>query len=263
MQITFLGTGGGRFNLVTQVRRTGGFYISGALRIHVDPGPGALAACLAYSIDPSKTDAVVATHNHIDHMNDASLMLEAINCHPSVKKGVLVASRSILEGDEYGEKGISSYFIRKLSRAQAAEAGKMIMLGYGAKSAKLMPAPVVHEDRTGFGFVLEMDGARLGYTSDTEYFKGMGRHYRGCDVLIANCLKPVRDSIGGHLHSASTAELLAECSPKLCILTHLGVRMLRASPAKEAKKIERATGVRTIAATDGMRMDAGKMKVMN
>ena len=71
MEIVFLGTGGGRFNLISQVRRTGGFIVRGRLQLHIDPGPGALTACHDFSIDPGKTDAVVVTHNHIDHLNDA------------------------------------------------------------------------------------------------------------------------------------------------------------------------------------------------
>ncbi|MFA6213812.1 MAG: MBL fold metallo-hydrolase [Candidatus Micrarchaeia archaeon] len=254
MEIVFLGTGGGRFNLISQVRRTGGFLLKGSLQMHVDPGPGALVACKAFSQDATKTGVVVVTHNHIDHLNDAALMLEAINCFPGRKKGELVASKSILAGDEYGEKGISSYFLEKLSSARVAVPGKPLALGSGRKAAALLPTPVKHEDGTGFGFVLEMDGARVGYTSDTEYFPALSRHFSGCDALIANNLKPSRDAIGGHLFTSDTARLLSGCSkpPKLCVITHLGMSLLKAGPEKEAEKIEKASGVRTIAAEDGM-----------
>ena len=259
MEIVFLGTGGGRFNLISQARRTGGFLIRGGLQIHVDPGPGALAACKEFSQDATKTDAVVVTHNHIDHLNDAALMLEAINCFPDRKKGVLVASRSILEGDEFGERGISSYFTRKAERSHIARAGRPIIIG----GARITPTPVRHEDRTGFGFVLGMGGAKIGYTSDTEYFPALPPHFSGCDVLIANNLKAADDGVGGHLYSATTARLLRECSPppKLCVLTHMGMSLLKAGPGKEAKRIQAASGVRTIAATDGMRLDVRALKV--
>ena len=257
MEIVFLGTGGGRFNLISQQRRTGGFIIRGSLQIHVDPGPGALAACHDFSIDPEKTDVVVATHNHIDHINDAELMLEAINCFPDRKRGTIIASKSILVGDEYGERSISTYFINKLKRSQAALPGKQIKLGCAA----LMPAPVCHEDKTGFGFVLEMDGARIGYTSDTEYFPSIARHFLRCDILVANNLKADDDGVPGHLYSSSTARLLSECSPRLCALSHMGRSLIKAGPADEAKKIEKASGVRTIAATDGMRINVRTLKV--
>ncbi len=251
MEITFIGTGGGRFNLIDQLRRTGGFYISGSLRLHIDPGPGALVACKEFGIDATKTNVVVATHNHIDHMNDAGLMLEAINCFPDRKRGIIVSSKSVLVGDEYNERGISSYFINKLSRTEVARQGKPIKLG----KATLTPTPVRHEDATGFGFVLSMDGCRIGYTSDTEYFPALSQHFRGCDILIANDLKPKRNSIGGHLYSATTARLARECSPRLCVLNHMGRSLIKSGPDREAKKIEMQSEVRTIAASDGMRIN--------
>ena len=257
METVFLGTGGGRFNLISQQRRTAGFIVQGSMQIHVDPGPGALGACHAFSIDPSKTDAVVVTHNHIDHLNDAELMLEAINCFPNRKRGIIVSTASVLEGDEFGERGISSYFVNKLSRSEVVRQGKPIKIG----SATLTPTPVRHEDRTGFGFVLEMDGARVGYTSDTEYFPSLSKHFARCDLLIANSLKCAPDSVGGHLYTSATARLMSECLPKLCAITHLGMSLIKSGPGKEARKIEKASGVRTIAAEDGMRIALPSLKV--
>lgn len=40
MKILFLGTGGGRINVVKQFRSTAGFLIDGSMKIYVDPGPG-------------------------------------------------------------------------------------------------------------------------------------------------------------------------------------------------------------------------------
>ena len=257
MEIVFLGTGGGRFNLISQLRRTGGFIIRGKLQLHIDPGPGALIACHDFSIDPRKTDAVVVTHNHIDHINDAELMLEAINCFPDQKRGILISTASVLLEDEFGERGISSYFTRKTKRTQVARVGKPIKIG----NSILMPTPVRHDDMTGFGFVLEMDGARIGYTSDTEYFASLPSHFLHCDILVANNLKAGADGVPGHLFSPTTSRLLSECSPRVCVLTHMGQSLVKAGPEKEARKIEKASGVRTIAATDGMRMDVRTLRV--
>lgn len=277
MELIFLGTGGGRFNLVSQVRSTGGFRINGSLAIHADPGPGALTASIAARQDVSRLDVLVLSHNHIDHVNDAGLLAEAMAnaglprgdgkammasaglqrdygvAH--VKKGMAIGSKSVIEGDKHGDRGISFYHQSKLARIVVAETGVPIEMESGKGKAVLLPTPVRHEDKTGFGFVLEMDGKRIGYTSDTEYFEGISNHYKGCDILIANNLKPEKDEIPGHLDSHSTARLLAEAKPKLAIITHMGMKMLRAGPEKGAEKIEKASGVKTIAAKDGMRID--------
>ena len=72
MEIVFLGTGGGRINLIKQARATGGFRINSAnTSIHVDPGPGALITSVKYREDPLKLNAVIVTHAHVDHSNDS------------------------------------------------------------------------------------------------------------------------------------------------------------------------------------------------
>lgn len=262
VEIVFLGTGGGRFNLVKQVRKTAGFRINGSLLIHVDPGPGALFACRDLGQHPEKTDVIVVTHNHIDHVNDAALLIESMADGWRVKKkGVLIGSRSVIVGDENGDKGVSSYHLGRMERDVVAQPGKKIVVELGRKGAVLHPTKVKHNDETGFGFVLQMGGVRIGYTSDTEYFSGISEQYKGCDVLIANCLKPAEDGIPGHLYSGTAAKLAAEAKPKLLVLTHLGMKMINAGPEKEAKKIQKASGVRTIAAKDGMKIDCRSLKI--
>lgn len=254
VELLFLGTGGGRFNLISQLRRTAGFAIIGQLKIYVDPGPGSLSACKEFSFDPCNVDVLVASHNHIDHTNDAGLIAEAMSDYSRKRKGWLIGSRSVIGGDENGDKGITYYHQRKLAHISRAVAGKKILVRKGSARAALTPFPVRHEDKTGFGFVLEMGGKRIGYTSDTEYYEGMAKHYTGCDVLIANNLKAGNDGVPGHLHSATTARLLSEARPKLAVLTHIGKRLILAGPAREAKRIQKLSGVRTISAKDGMRI---------
>lgn len=252
IRVLFLGTGGGRFNLISQLRRTAGFCIQGPLNFYVDPGPGSLAACKEFSLDPRSMDALVVSHNHIDHTNDAGLIAEAMSDYSRKRRGWLIGSESVIDGDENGDKGITRYHQKKISHVRRAAHGKKIAIRKGSARATLTPFPVRHEDKTGFGFVLEMGGKRIGYTSDTEYYAGISRHYSGCDILIANNLKAGDDGVPGHLHSATTARLLSEAKPKLAILTHMGRRLILASPSREAKRIGKLSGAKTIPAEDGM-----------
>ena len=256
--LVFLGTGGGRFNLVSQERRTGGFRINGDLNIHVDPGPGALASSLFFSQPPSEVEWLIVTHNHIDHTNDAGLTIEAMG---SPQKGGIIASKSILSGDEYKERAISSYHTNKLSEKIIARHGSKIPFPKKNPKASLLPIPARHEDKTGFGFVLSMNKRKIGYTSDTEYYSGMGAHYSGCDILVVNNLKARADNVPGHLCSKDTARLLSQAKPKLAILSHMGLRLIRASPEREAARIQKESGVRTVAAKDGMRISLSSLEI--
>ncbi len=259
MEIVFLGTGGGRFNLVRQVRKTGGWRINGGLCIHVDPGPGALFSSLRYKQDARMLNLIIITHNHIDHSNDAGLLVEAFSAYGK-KRGFLIGSKSAVEGDAKGDRGISRYHRDNLKGYWTGVPGKKLDVRIRGRKISLAFTKVRHEDRTGFGFVLEMDGRRIGYTSDTEYFRGSGRQYKGCDVLIANCLKPENDGIPGHLDSKGAAMIFAEAAPKLAIISHLGVGILNAGPGREAAKIEQWSGIRTISAKDGMHLEIVRRK---
>lgn len=262
MEIVFLGTGGGRWNLISQARRTGGFRINGSLIIHVDPGPGALIACHDFCQDPSKVGLLIVTHNHIDHVNDAGVIAEAMSGHALQKKGWLIGSKSVIRGDKNGDRGISNYHMGALSHVEVAKAGEEILVEISGRKAVLAPTRVKHDDETGFGFTLEMDGRRIGYTSDTEYFEGIAGQYKGCDILIANNLKSKDDGVPGHLFTNGTIRLFRQASPKLGIIAHMGMRLIKSGPEKEAKKIEKESGVRTIAAKDGMRLDANSLRLL-
>ncbi|MEM4348178.1 MAG: MBL fold metallo-hydrolase [Candidatus Anstonellaceae archaeon] len=253
MEIVFLGTGGGRYNMVKQIRRTGGWRINGSLSFHIDPGPGALFSSLKYKQDAKKIDIIVVTHNHIDHTNDTGLMIEAF-AEYGKKNGFLIGSESVIYGDEKGDKGVSNYHLNMLKKYWVAKPGNELELTIKQRSFSFRATKVKHDDKTGFGFVLGLDGKTIGYTSDTEYFEGIGQQFQGSDILIVNCLKPKDDQIPGHLDTASASKLISEAMPKFAIITHLGISMLTAGPKKEAKKIQKQTGVVTVAARDGMKV---------
>lgn len=252
MNIFFVGTGGGRVNLIAQLRSTGGFVINGSLKIYVDPGPGALYGSKQHKIDLSKMDVLVVTHNHIDHYNDAAIVMEAMSGYALEKKGVLVASKSVLEGSGKFDIAISHYHQNAMRQVVCAVAGQRNSVVCNGKSADFSFAPVRHDDETGFGFVLSMDGCKIGYTSDGEYYEGMAAHYKGCDYLIINNLKAENDGIPDHMDSGGAIKLLREAKPKLAILSHFGMKLINSMPELEAQKITAKSGVKTIAARDGM-----------
>jgi ribonuclease BN (tRNA processing enzyme) len=247
MKVTFLGTGGGRINLIKQIRATGGIYISGSKNIHVDPGPGALVRMRNRGMDPLGTDIMVVTHSHIDHLGDAGVLIEGMSHYALKKKGTLLASKDSLEST-IGGQTISKFHLSKLEKAITANPGE----SFEFEGGKFTFTKAIHDGFPAFGFVLEMDGKKIGYTGDTEYFPEMAEEYAGCDLLIVNVMKPFSDQYVGHLTAEDASKLLGRVQPKLAIITHMGLKMLRYPAEKRAKEIEDETGVKVIAATDGM-----------
>ncbi|MCJ7731677.1 MBL fold metallo-hydrolase, partial [Candidatus Bathyarchaeota archaeon] len=95
--LDFLGTGGGRFVMTSQMRRTAGIRLSeGKTQVHIDPGPGALVFSNWAGLSPEKLDGLIVTHCHPDHYTDAEVFIEAMTRGTMAKRGVLAASKSVL-----------------------------------------------------------------------------------------------------------------------------------------------------------------------
>lgn len=252
MEVVFLGTGGGRINLIKQVRATAGFRINSAsANIHVDPGPGALIHSLRNRQNPLSLDAIIVTHNHVDHFSDAMALIEGMSSYGLKKRGIVIGSKNSLNGSE---KGISSYHQERAASVYAAEYGERKRFQTGKGFFEIEILPMKHEEPTTFGFKLYLDGGVLGHISDTEFTESLGRDFAGCGCLVVNCIKPEKDPYKGHLTTPEVIKIVKEAKPKLCVITHMGLKMLRAGPAREAEKIEKETGVKTVAAKDGMKI---------
>ncbi|MFH2106425.1 MAG: MBL fold metallo-hydrolase [Candidatus Micrarchaeota archaeon] len=256
MELIFLGTGGGRVNLLKQIRSTGGQWLrTNDLNIMIDPGPGSILQCKKYSLDPLKLDAIIVTHYHIDHCNESSLMVEGMTSYALKKKGIFIGSRYVVEGDAKGDTGITRYHLGKIGTVYTAKYGERKKFKTKNSEFEIEIIKSRHDEPTGFGFKLSAEGKTMGIISDTEYFEELGELYKGCDTLFVSCLKPKKDQIPDHLKTDDVIAIARKAMPKKIIIYHLGMKMLSAGPEKEAKKIEDATGIKCMAAKDGMKVD--------
>jgi len=240
--ITFLGTGGGRFVVLNQRRYSGGVFLDLESKISLDPGPGALIRALQFKKDPQKLDAILVSHHHIDHYNDAEILVEAMTRGMRTKRGSLVLNKGALEY-------ISSYH-KSFVELIIAEPKKKFMIG--ELEIECLPT-ANHEDAVGFRFN-SLHGTIV-CSSDTAYSKDLIENYKGAKVLILNTIVPSGKEIATHLNTRTAALIVKEVKPELAITQHFGMTMLNSDPAREAKMIEDETGVRTIAARDGMEID--------
>ena len=249
MKITFLGSGGGRFSAISQRRMTGGFRIDnlGGKNYHIDPGPGALVRTYQFGFDPRNLSGVIVTHSHTDHYNDAEVLIEAMTRGMTKSIGTIVGSESVLNGYDKWGPCISSYHQTKPDKI-VLKPDEYQQLN----NTKIKGTKTEHGDPTGTGFQIDFRGFKISYTSDTAYFDGLAEEHKGSDILIASVLRPGNKSINGHMCTGNFINLINEVKPQVAVMTHLGLKMISANPVTEAKKVSKQTGVKTIAAFDGL-----------
>jgi phosphoribosyl 1,2-cyclic phosphodiesterase len=254
LDLHFLGTGGGRHVMSSQMRRTAGIRIvHDDTHVHIDPGPGALVFSNRAQLSPRKLDALIVTHCHPDHYSDAEVFVEAMTNGTHTRKGILAATASVLDGAEGIGPSISEYhkgLVRDLLTLERGTQFSVDALDFIATEAR-------HSDPNSVGLRIETPYGTIGYSSDTGYFKGVSEQYKENRLLILCTVWPRSNPIHIHLNTDDALRLIQEAKPKACILTHFGVRMLRAGPEEEAEYLQNETGVPVIAAVDGMRAVIG------
>jgi ribonuclease BN (tRNA processing enzyme) len=248
-KLTFLGTGGGRVSVSNQIRASGGFILQlPDLQIHVDPGPGALTCTGDKKVYANKTTTIICTHAHIDHANDINALIEAITLGGIHKKGVLISTKEVIDGSAkeipWLRKGYREYLQQTIVVGQE----DTIKLG----DYTLTTTKTNHDVSDCFGFRLDGPDISLGYTSDTAYFKELRTHFKDVAVLVINVLRPDNDKWKTHMCTADAIKLIDEIRPELAVITHFGAKIIRAGPLQQAREIQKKTGIRTIAAHDGL-----------
>lgn len=251
LSLIFLGTGGGRFATISQVRATGGLYlISDSTRIHIDPGPGSLIKMRESGLDPTKTNAIIVTHCHPDHYNDAEILVEAMTHGCKKKRGLLAGSDSVLNGFQGLGPAVSKYHISKPADVRTLKQQESFKID----DLKLTTTRTFHSDPSAFGLRIESNDGVISMTGDTALREEVYKEHMGCDVLLLSVTRPLQSRIPHHLSTEDAASIVSVVKPKLALLTHFGMRFIGANPEAQANWVERQTGIRTISAWDGMEL---------
>ena len=253
VSLKFLGTGGGRFTTIYQARSTGGCILDAGPRIHIDPGPGALLRCRDEGEDPTRTSAVFVSHAHPDHYSEAEVAVEAMTKGGTVKRGLIAGSKSAVDGSETHDAVFSRYHKQRPEELLALTPGQNFKVG----AVSVRATPSKHSDDTTVGFRFATEHGVVGYLADTALDDAVVAAHRGSRVLVLPATRPRRSRIDWHLCSEDIVTILKALRPEVALLNHLGLKMVRAGPAKEASWIEEQTGVRTLATFDGMRVNVG------
>jgi phosphoribosyl 1,2-cyclic phosphodiesterase len=246
--LKFLGTAGARFVVSTQLRHSGGLVWSlGGATVWVDPGPGALVRALASrpKVDPARTDVLVVTHRHLDHAGDATAVVEAMTKGGFGRRGTLLAPRDALEA----EPVVFRYAQGFVARRAFLEEGSRHELAPGV----VLETPLAHDHGVEtYGYRLTTPGLSAAHVVDTFWLDALPDAYAGVELLVVNTTREKgRDRRYLHLGADDAELLIREIRPKLAVLTHLGMQLVRAPAERIALGISERTGVPTVAARDG------------
>jgi len=253
-KIKFLGTAGARFVVMKQLRASGGIWLTlDDTNLMIDPGPGSLVRCVSSKpkLNPMDLDGIILTHRHIDHSNDINIMIEAMTNGGFKKKGVVFAPRDALEGDPV----ILKYVREHVERIEILkEKGKYEVGNISFET----PIRLKHGVET-YGVNIRGKNISISLITDTDYFTGLASHFTG-DILIVNVVMLEDKSTIEHLCLHETEQIIETNKPRLAILTHFGMNMVKAKPWEIAEQLAKKLGVSVIAARDGMEVDIDQYK---
>lgn len=249
MELIFLGTGGGRYVTGEQKRKTAGIVIkSDETQIHVDPGPGALVYSHKELKDPLDTEAVIISHGHLDHSNDAEAIIEMI-AESGGHAGGVFGSESVLEGYGDIEKRISNYHQKLMSRkVQIAENTVEEFKDVEIRSQKMF-----HSDPTTVGFTVENSEKKIGFWTDSEPSEELYSFYEGCDTLVVFCTRPRNARQSNHTSLSDVPDIVESTEVENVIITHFGYKFLESDLEEQKEWLKDEVDCKVIFAEDGMR----------
>ncbi len=246
-KIYFLGTGGDSYVISKCIRNSGGIVIQhDDLQFHIDPGPNSLHMAKKSGINIRATTAVVCTSPKITHCNDINALISGMTYNGVDVKGVIVGTRTMVEGDENNTPLLQDFFKNCVERVIVAESGKKI----GIETADIIFCETT-DYCDSVGMMIHMPDLNIGYTSDTSYSDKIAKQYLKSDILILNVQNPFGVNSKYKMSSDDAIKFVDKVKPQLAILTHFGKEMLEKDPLLQARQIHAATGVQIMAVTDG------------
>jgi len=250
--ITFLGTAGARFMVSRQLAASGGLWLSlNGTEILVDPGPGCIVQSTKRKLNAEKLSAIVLSHRHLDHAADVNVMIEAMTNGGFNRHGFLFAPGDALEH----EPVIFSYLKNYIEDIVVLEAEKSYTIGNATFTTSVRH---IHPVET-YGMVFQTSGHSFGYIADTRYFDSLYRSYPSELIIINMVLTEPRPPID-HLSIPDVERIIKEIKPKIAILSHFGLQVWQAKPWLIAEDLSQKTGVKVIAARDGMKFDLAQLE---
>jgi len=250
--ITFLGTAGARFMVASQILASGGLWLNlSGTDILIDPGPGSIVQSTKRKLRADKLSAIILSHRHLDHSVDVNIMVEAMTQGGFKRHGWLFAPADALGT----EAVIFSYLRSYLEGIEVLKEGKSYSVG---NISFTTPIRHIHPVET-YGMLFSTGEHTFSYIADSRYFDGLCHSY-GSELLIINVVLLEAKHHIDHLSVPDAEHIITQLKPKVAILTHFGMTLWQAKPWEIAQRLSQKTGVRVLAARDGMRFDLSQLE---
>ncbi len=248
--IRFMGTAGARFVVSKQLRSSAGTWCSfNGQQVLIDPGPGTLRSCFFNSVvlKPEELDTVILTHRHLDHSCDVNVIIEAMTHGTFNRRGYLFAPRDAVCGFE---PVVFSHVRKSVENLEILYEKGDYRLG-----DLHFETPLKHDHPVEtYGLKFNLDNACVSFVVDGKFSEEMIENYSGSDLLVMNVLlkeiSPEKEI--KHLDLEAARKLIEGIRPSLAIMTHFGLTMLQENPGVLAAELQEKTGIKVLAATDGL-----------
>lgn len=246
-RIIFLGSGTGGA-VSQQERSSGGIIIqTQGYQFFIDPGVGALAKSRQFGINPRYTTALLVSHAHLHHSNDANAVISSMTHDGLDPKGVLISNKTFVRGNEEINPVLSKFHQKCVERIITPEAGQKI----GIENIEVHALKTQHSDPDTVGFKFFTRDFILSYSSDTGYTKEIADQYAQSDILILNV--PTNDKEDPfNLNVADAVKIIKRIQPRLAILTHFGIKLVNQDPLVIAREVNKETAIQVVCAKDGL-----------
>jgi len=245
--ITFLGTAGARIMVSNQIQASGGLWLHlHGSEILLDPGPGSIVQSTKRKLRADKLEAIILSHRHLDHSGDINIMVEAMT-----QGGFEPRGRVFAPADALGrEPVIFSYLIDYLDSLEILKEGQSYKINDISFST---PVRHKHSVET-YGLKFTFGERSFSYIADSRYFDGLIDNYKTELIILNVVFMQPKDGIL-HLSIKDAEFIIKGIKPKAAVLNHYGMSLWRAHPWEVAEQLTQKTGIKVIAARDGMVLD--------
>jgi ribonuclease BN (tRNA processing enzyme) len=248
--IIFLGTAGDSKLFGKQYRASGGIVIvTNNTQLHIDPGPGSLVRAVQMKVNVRETTGILVSNNTILKSSDVNALISGMTYEGLDHKGVVVAQRNVIEGNEDDHPTITRECLSYVEKAIGLEVGQKV----GINDTEVLATKTFGTES--IGFRITCPDFIIGYTSDTEYRAELASSFENVNVLIVNCKNPESIKEKSSMNTTDIISLVEKVKPSLTILTGFGIKMIEHDPISEARKIQKETGCQVMAAKDGLRIN--------